>query len=1477
MIVLNLSRNPAVRSRPSWFHFLFLLAGWLAMVTQAADRAATNTPGAIPWKEIGAKAGADYKGDGLGMVPTQTGARLHCVFQRLDGEVTPEGLWLTSTVTNTANDHFRVKAMCVGRKAANATLNSHYPESSDPLPSAGEVSVDGQTVLFSRAGLREEYSVSMNGVRQDFILSQAPSRPSAGDVVVELAVAGARAEPVAYGVRLVLENSGRKIAYTRLRVTDATGKELPSRIEVSPVGNEAAGFQSWSDPGNFLTELNPLTPTATDVKLAVMVNDANAVYPVRIDPTFSDANWISMGGLPGTDGEVDAAVIDGSGNLYIGGQFSVVSGIAANNVAEWNGTNWSALDSGVSGANLYGEGPGVYALVASGSKLYVGGQFTTAGSSVANNLAEWNGGTWSAALGSGLNGAVNALAVSGTTLYAGGEFTTAGNDTNASFIAQWNGSNWSSLGSGISAPDLYGVDLEVNALAVSGGTLYAGGLFTTAGGVAANSIAQWDGTNWSALGSGIGDIEYSYVDALAVSGSTLYAGGGFTTAGGVAVNSIAQWDGTNWSALGSGIDNTVSALAVFGGTLYAGCALWADAAIVTNYVAEWNGSNWLKLSSGINGQLRALAASGTTLYAGGDFTTAGSTAANYIGQWNGSTWSAAPGSGLNGAVEALAVSGDTLYAGGDFTSAGGSVANYVAQWNGSSWSPLGSGMNNTVAALAVFGNTLYAGGAFTTAGGLTANCIAQWNGSSWSALGSGLSGQGFDGGLYVDALAVLDGRLYAGGDFTTAGDDTNASYIAQWNGSSWSALGSGIGGVSGGTTGVFCLTVSEGTLYVGGAFEVAGGTGAGSLAQWNGSQWSGLYTDGIVYALAASGSTLYVGGNFSRAGVVPVNRIAKWNGSSWSALGSGPGTGSVSALALSGGTLYAGTSLFGAVEGPVQLPIEQWDGSSWSALGSGMNGNVSALVVSGDTLYAGGSFTTAGTNVSPYAAEAVLGSAASYYEISLSPSPSADGTVSGGGTFASGSSQTVTATANSGFTFANWTENGTVVSSSASYTFTISANLNLVANFTLSNPPSSGLVLLTNGYGTIQHGTWPKNLVIGKTYTVTAVPRPGNLFSSWVGGTAPPFSVLSASASYTFTMQDGLELEANFVTNPFISQQGVFNGLYLDTNNVTEASSGFFTLNLMTSGAFTGKIMTSGSTYILPTTAKFDVGGQVEFTIPTKVNTLTFNLQLDISDPASQQITGTVSGGDWTAGLTADRAVFSTSENKAMNFEGQYTLAIAGSEDGATSPSGFGCATLSINSAGLIAMAGNLADGTSINQSVSTSKDGRWPFYASYTKPPVGNGGAAFGWITFSNEPASALGGTMYWFRPAGKTPTVYQSGFTNMASIVGSAYIPTEKPLLALSGGQVTLDGGNLPFSITNQITLSANDTITVPHTAENTNKLALTINKTTGAISGSFANPSNPKKTITVKGVLLQNQTNAVGYFLGTNYSGAFLLENP
>jgi kumamolisin len=144
------------------------------------------------------------------------------------------------------------------------------------------------------------------------------------------------------------------------------------------------------------------------------------------------------------------------------------------------------------------------------------------------------------------------------------------------------------------------------------------------------------------------------------------------------------------------------------------------------------------------------------------------------------------------------------------------------------------------------------------------------------------------------------------------------------------------------------------------------------------------------------------------------------------------------------------------------------------------------------------------------------------YTISVFASPSAGGTVSGGGSYASGSNVTVTASANNGYNFANWTENGSVVSTSASYTFTANGSRTLVANFTAnainyaistSASPSSGGA--TGGDGTFAGGT---------TVTVIANANSGYSFVNWTENG----SVVSTSASYSFTANGNRTLVANF-------------------------------------------------------------------------------------------------------------------------------------------------------------------------------------------------------------------------------------------------------------------------------------------------------------------------------------------------------------
>src|SRR2546426_396717 len=100
--------------------------------SSVADRAPAKTSEAIPWSQLGAKAGADYQGEGLAVSPTAEGARLRCVFQRLEGEATREGLWLTSSVTNAVNERFRIVAAAVGRGGGSVGRGAAERQSVEP-------------------------------------------------------------------------------------------------------------------------------------------------------------------------------------------------------------------------------------------------------------------------------------------------------------------------------------------------------------------------------------------------------------------------------------------------------------------------------------------------------------------------------------------------------------------------------------------------------------------------------------------------------------------------------------------------------------------------------------------------------------------------------------------------------------------------------------------------------------------------------------------------------------------------------------------------------------------------------------------------------------------------------------------------------------------------------------------------------------------------------------------------------------------------------------------------------------------------------------------------------------------------------------------------------------------------------------------------------------------------------------------------
>ncbi|MCI1186405.1 hypothetical protein MON38_03170 [Hymenobacter sp. DH14] len=711
-----------------------------------------------------------------------------------------------------------------------------------------------------------------------------------------------------------------------------------------PAGAKGTGDERWADgfnlPNGTDGTVYAVVAAGTDTYIGGSFRVAGNVVASSV-AKWNGTAWSSLGtGVDnGVDGTVDALVVANGGEVYVGGNFRQAGRVPAYNVAKWNGTAWSSLGAGA----YYGS---VFALaLANNGDLYAGGYFTHAGTVAANSIAKWDGTVWSA-LGTGAGngvssngygGTVNTLAVAANgDVYVGGEFKQAGSAA-ANGVAKWNGTTWSSLGNGVS-----GSAGIIRAMVVAGnGDIVVGGAFTQAGGTTANSIARWNGTAWSSLGAGNSNGVNGQVRALAVAGNgEVYAGGNFTQAGGTTASGIARWNGTAWSSLGAGnsngVDGFVNAVAVAGnGDVYVGGDFIQAGGALANGMAKWRGAVWSSLGPGAGngciGRVLAVALAGNgDAYVGGTFTQAGSTAAYGVAKWNGTGWSSlgtGAGNGVNGSVNALAVaSNGDVYVGGNFTQAGGTAANYIAKWNGTAWSSLGTGAGNgltsSVNTLALAsGGAVYVGGYFTQAGGVAANGVAKWSGTAWSSLGTGIGGN-TGGSSNVAALAVAsNGDVYVGGNFTQAGG-TAANYIAKWNGTAWSSLGTGTdNGVSGNFSSVNALALtSSGEVYVGGYFSQAGGVAAANVAKWNGTAWSslgaGVVNFGRVDALAmASNGEVYVGGNFTQAGGSAANNVAKWDGTAWSSLGTGLNL-TVSALAAGpAGKLYAGGNFVATGDG----------------------------------------------------------------------------------------------------------------------------------------------------------------------------------------------------------------------------------------------------------------------------------------------------------------------------------------------------------------------------------------------------------------------------------------------------------------------------------------------------------------------------------------------------------------------------------
>lgn len=333
------------------------------------------------------------------------------------------------------------------------------------------------------------------------------------------------------------------------------------------------------------------------------------------------------------------------------------------------------------------------------------------------------------------------------------------------------------LGSGLSGP--------CKALCIVNGNLYAAGGFYTAGGTVVYGIAEWNGAQWLPLGPGLGPAQFFstyFINALCSYNGSLYAGGVLDSLGGVAITDIGGWNGNSWFRLAGnipaslpGADN-ITALTTYNGNLIAAGYFYSPD---SNSAMQWNGTSWSAMGNGFWGRINTFAVYQQALYAGGTFG---------LARWDDTSWTLlAPITtgitGEDGGINAICNYNGNLCVAGVFDSIGGAAAHSIAQWDGMTWTQVGPGLPSLPGfqTMAVYDSAIYV--SWTTGAGgssdTTDAALARWNGTEWASINIIDNVNTFN---EIYTMLAENDTLFIGGSFSSACDTTAGSGIVEITG-----------------------------------------------------------------------------------------------------------------------------------------------------------------------------------------------------------------------------------------------------------------------------------------------------------------------------------------------------------------------------------------------------------------------------------------------------------------------------------------------------------------------------------------------------------------------------------------------------------------------------------------------------------------------------------------------------------------------
>jgi uncharacterized repeat protein (TIGR02543 family) len=407
--------------------------------------------------------------------------------------------------------------------------------------------------------------------------------------------------------------------------------------------------------------------------------------------------------------------------------------------------------------------------------------------------------------------------------------------------------------------------------------------------------------------------------------------------------------------------------------------------------------------------------------------------------------------------------------------------------------------------------------------------------------------------------------------------------------------------------------------------------------------------------------------------------------------------------------------------------------------------------------------------------------AASQFAVILSSNPAAGGTTNGSGPYNAASSVTVTATPNSGYNFVNWTENGTIVSTSPTYTFVLNANRTLVANFAINsytlalsaNPTAGGA---TSGAGSFNAGT---------PVTATATPNTGYTFVNWTDNGV----VASTNATYTFTLNANRTLVANFSADTYtvaLSSNPTAGGTTSGAGSFNAGTSVTVTATLNTGYTFVnwtenGAITSTNAAYTFPLNtnrtlvANFSANGftlnvtAINGTVVKNPNQATYN------SGSTVQLTATPNAGytftSWSVDATGSTNPLTVIMNTNKNITANFTL---------TPTSGPGQVNLrSAGNFGILTKAGISTTGiTSVQGDIGVS-------------PAAATAITGFGLImdaTGQFSTAPAITGKVYAADYAAPTPSKMTTAVSDMETAYTTANgLVTPAPIVDLYAGNIS------------------------------------------------------------------------------------------